>query len=128
MDPQNETLFKFVYLYSQGPIGLAHYMFREKIVYTNSRFMISAIMHFVPLLVMWHLRWNTIPAFEHLPAGERRFGTIESTPDLNSVFYRMIVEPTFGWIVYLICHIPIVIMTKEWLSRHPDELSTMVYS
>ena len=90
--------------------------------------MISFIMHFVPLLTMYHLRWFTTPEFEHLPASERRFGTIEMPSDFEAFLQEMVAIPIAWWCAYLTTYCTIVfVVFKNWTSRNPNELNTNVF-
>ena len=79
--------------------------------------MVSFKMHSIPVLVMWHLRWFTIPELEHLPASERRFGTIEMPADFDAFLREMIAIPLAWWCAYITMHAALIfVVFKNWIS------------
>ncbi len=60
-DSKNERLFQVCYLFSTGVLALAIKAFRNSLVYHKIDMLTSLAIHALPLTIMWHTRWHTIP-------------------------------------------------------------------
>lgn len=59
--PKSEILFKVVYLASQGALAAAIKAFRNSLVFHKIDMLTSLAIHAIPMSLMWHTRWFTIP-------------------------------------------------------------------
>ena len=57
----NEQLFKMVFLYSNGCLGIAIAAFRNSLVFHRIDYITSLAIHVVPMLTSVRIRWYIIP-------------------------------------------------------------------
>jgi Protein of unknown function (DUF2838) len=60
-DSKNEKLIKITYLFSQGAIANAIWMFRNSLVLHKIDMLTSLAIHIMPMTMTYHIRWITIP-------------------------------------------------------------------
>jgi len=60
-DSKNDQLFKICFLYSQGALAAAIKAFRNSLVFHKIDMLTSLAIHAIPMTIMWHIRWFTIP-------------------------------------------------------------------
>jgi hypothetical protein len=60
-DPKNEMLFKAVYILITGNFGIAIFWYNNSLIFHKLHTMTSLSVHVVPLVLVYHLRWVTIP-------------------------------------------------------------------
>ena len=59
--------FLTCYVFSNGPLAFAIMMFRNSLVYHEIDKLTSMAIHAIPMIVMTHIRWYTIPHQANLP-------------------------------------------------------------
>ena len=69
----SQNLFVACFVFSNGPLAAAIVAFRNSLVYHKIDFLMSLAIHAVPMTVMTHIRWHTIPEQAGLPKEQQRF-------------------------------------------------------
>ena len=69
----SQNLFVACFVFSNGPLAAAIVAFRNSLVYHKIDFLQSLAIHAVPMTVMTHIRWYTIPEQASLPKEQQRF-------------------------------------------------------
>lgn len=125
--PNNEALFRLCYLFSQGALSVAIYAFRNSLVYHKIDFLTSLAIHAVPMTIMWHIRWITIPAQAQLNESERRFGQISHTETWNEFLYLNVYYPIGFYLIWVTVYglVNFVIAAERIKRRNYD--STYIY-
>jgi hypothetical protein len=59
---QNEDLFRMIYLYSNGCLGISIAAFKNSVVFHRIDYMVSLAIHIAPLLTCVRLRWSVLPS------------------------------------------------------------------
>ncbi len=59
--PKNDRLIKMCFLFSEGAIAVSIKVFRNSLVFHKIDTLTSLFIHLFPMLVMYHVRWFTIP-------------------------------------------------------------------
>ena len=57
----NQNLFIACFVFSNGPLAAAIVAFRNSLVYHKIDYLTSLAIHAVPMTIMTHIRWYTIP-------------------------------------------------------------------
>lgn len=70
---KSQTLYITCYVFGNGPLALAIVAFRNSLVYHKIDYLTSLAIHAVPMVIMTHIRWYTMPMQAHLPEEEQRF-------------------------------------------------------
>ena len=65
--PKDDRLFKVAFLYANGTLPVAIYLFRNSLVFHNFDMVSSVAIHLFPMIALWNLRWVTIPYEANLP-------------------------------------------------------------
>lgn len=60
-DSKNDQLFKVCFFFSQGAVAFSIKAFRNSLVYHKIDMLINLFIHSIPMTIMWHIRWFTIP-------------------------------------------------------------------
>ena len=83
------------YLFASGPLSIAVVAFRNSLVYHKIDFLTSLAIHSMPLIIAFHIRWNTIPSQSSLPDAERRFCLITAFYEQSwgDYLHTMVVNP-----------------------------------
>lgn len=118
--PKCDELFKVCFFYSNGALAVSVGAFRNQMVFHNYDNMSSLALHIFPIIVMWNLRWNTMPYEETLTESERHFLSIDTSFDFNKFFiYPM--GCYFIWVsIYFV--INFVVAAKRIRDRNYDNL------
>lgn len=64
---KNDRLIKMCFLFSEGAIAVSIKLFRNSLVFHKIDTLTSLFIHLFPMLVMYHIRWFTIPEQAGLP-------------------------------------------------------------
>lgn len=64
---KNDKLIKMCFLFSEGAIAVSIKLFRNSLVFHKIDTLTSLFIHLFPMLVMYHIRWFTIPEQAGLP-------------------------------------------------------------
>lgn len=75
--PKNDVLFKVLFVYANGPFGVAIPLFKNSMIFHRLDNLISVTIHILPQLTSWNLRWYTLPWEESLEEGKRHFLTLD---------------------------------------------------
>ena len=75
-ESKSQFWFLTCYVFANGPLGFAMVAFRNSLVYHEIDKLTSLSIHAIPMVIMTHVRWYTIPAQEHLPEEKQRFLTL----------------------------------------------------
>jgi hypothetical protein len=59
--PKNDRLIKICFLFSEGAIAVSIKVFRNSLVFHKIDTLTSLFIHLFPMIVMYHIRWFTIP-------------------------------------------------------------------
>ena len=57
----NKGMFVTCFVYANGPLSLAIVAFRNSLVYHKIDMLTSLAIHAIPMTIMTHIRWYTIP-------------------------------------------------------------------
>lgn len=60
-DSPSDQLIKICFLYSQGALSFAIWQFRGSLVLHKIDILTNLGIHIMPMLIMYHMRWFTIP-------------------------------------------------------------------
>ena len=61
-DSSNEQLFLICYLFAQGVVAFSIKAFRNSLVYHKPEKLCDLFIHSIPMTIMYHIRWFTIPS------------------------------------------------------------------
>lgn len=70
LTPKNDRLIKTCFLFSEGAIAVSIKLFRNSLVIHKIDTLTSLFIHLFPMLVMYHIRWFTIPEQASLPLNQ----------------------------------------------------------
>jgi hypothetical protein len=59
--PKNDVMIKMCFLFAEGAIAVSIKVFRNSLVFHKIDTLTSLFIHLFPMLVMYHIRWFTIP-------------------------------------------------------------------
>ena len=59
--PKNQGLLVTCYVFSNGPLSFAIAAFRNSLVYHRIDMLTSLAIHAIPMTLMTHMRWYTVP-------------------------------------------------------------------
>ena len=79
--PKNDIMFKVVFLYANGTLPIAVYLFRNSYVFHNFDMLSSCAIHMYPMIAIFNLKWVTMPYEASLPEAERKFVTLDEDFD-----------------------------------------------
>ena len=100
--PQNDIIFKMSFLYSNGPLAIAVGAMRNQMVFHSIDNMSSLAIHFLPQLITWSVRWNTMPYENTLPKEERMFLNITEVENFD--YMTFFVYPVGFYIFWAILY------------------------
>ena len=82
-DPKNKTLFRIVFVLESGPVLFMVWMLKNKLALHNFQNMTGLVLHLLPAIMMYHVRYYMMPAEAHLPEEQRRFCSIGDDSDMT---------------------------------------------
>lgn len=59
--PKNDYIFKIFFAYVNGPFGIAVATFRNSMIFHKLDNLTAIILHLVPMITSWNLKWHTLP-------------------------------------------------------------------
>ena len=65
--PKNQSLLITCFVFSNGPLAAAIAAFRNSLVYHRVDMLTSLAIHAIPMTLMTHIRWVTVPEQSNLP-------------------------------------------------------------
>lgn len=100
--PKNEYLFTAVTCYANGGMIIAIGAFKNRMVFHSFDNMSSFALHIWPAIVLWNLRWHTMPYEKMLPEEERSFLQVE--PDAPITLMKHFVFPLSILLMWMIAY------------------------
>eukprot|EP00392_Amoebophrya_sp_AT5.2_P011491 g11570.t1 len=61
--PQNQTLFRVMFINSAGPLAMATLCFNHSLIFHSYAHMTSVVVHVSPMVLVYGLRWHADPHF-----------------------------------------------------------------
>ena len=102
---QSQTIFICCFTYANGAIAMAIVAFRNSLVYHKIDYLTSLAIHAIPMTIMTHMRWYTIPQQAHLSAEEQRFPiSIPEPKDTSEFLSIFICTPMKYYLIYLFAY------------------------
>lgn len=92
-DSHNAQLVKICFLYANGDLSFAVWFFRGSLVLHKPDILTNLGIHLLPMMIMYHIRWFTIPDQLHLPEAEKRFVDLPADATWASYLWTMLVMP-----------------------------------
>ena len=111
----SQSLFVSCFVFSNGPLSAAIVAFRNSLVYHKIDYLTSLAIHAVPMTIMTHIRWYTIPQQASLPKSQQRFPFEQPEPQsFSEVLTTFIAGPMKFYCLYLVVYgvVNFVVMAK----------------
>ena len=125
---QSQVMFITCFVYSNGPVALAIVAFRNSLVYHKIDYLTSLAIHAIPMTIMTHIRWYTIPEQSHLPEEKQRFPISIPEPKSTTEFLSMFIGTPFKiYFVYLICYGLLNFVISAKTIREKNYFTTYTY-
>jgi hypothetical protein len=122
--PDNEGLFKMVFLYSNGCLGIAIAAFRNSLVFHRIDYITSLGIHVVPMLTSVKIRWFIIPHEATLDPSQRVWPTLTAYNDqtVSNYLWQMFVCPALGYLTWatFYCLVTFVFKAKRIKEKNYD--------
>ena len=99
-EPKNDILFKICFLCANGPLAVSTAAFSNKMIFHSMQELSSLVVHMMPSIAMWNLKWYTMEYEKTLPPEERRFLELDHTFDV----YTLVVYPLAYYMAWLIIY------------------------
>lgn len=93
VSPKSSWLIKMCFLFSEGAIAVSIKIFRNSLVFHKIDTLTSLFIHLFPMLMMYHIRWFTIPAQIDLPLEEQKFTLLIEEDSWFSYLISMVFIP-----------------------------------
>lgn len=97
-------MIKVCYLFSQGSLAFAIYLFRNSLVLHKIDALTSVSIHFLPMITMYQIRWFTIPIQNGLPINEQRFVDLPVEDTWGGYFWSMLLWPILAYLIWSITY------------------------
>ena len=106
--PKNETLFRLVYMQTNGPMAVAIGLFRSTFAIHKPDMLTSVFTHVIPYVTTNLIRWQLMPEEAHLPEEERYFCTISEDISWGQYGYWMMGVPLFVYWAWLSAYLIVI--------------------
>jgi len=85
---KDEAVLRMAFLYSNGALAISIAAFRNSLVLHRIDYLVSLVIHAVPMLTMINLKWGTLEQEKLLPESERVFATMTNFEEQTWAEYR----------------------------------------
>jgi len=102
--PKNDYMFKACFFFANGCLAVAVGAFRNQMVFHKLDNLSSLLVHLLPQITLWNLRWHTMPYEAKLPEEERRFLTIDDSFTVTKFFIFPIFLYAIWMTLYFMVH------------------------
>ena len=124
----SQATFVCCFVYSNGPVAAGIIAFRNSLVYHKIDYLTSLAIHAIPMTIMTHIRWYTIPEQAHLPKEQQRFPIDLPNPQTTGEFLScFIYTPMMYYMTYLIGYGLINFVICEKSIREKNYWTTFTY-
>lgn len=96
--------FLTCFVFANGPLAFAVMMFRNSLVYHEIDKLTSLSIHAIPMCIMTHIRWYTIPHQANLPANEQRFLAIPEPVDAKEWAIMFLGKPMMFYLIWAVIY------------------------
>ena len=102
--PKNQSLLITCFVFSNGPLAAAIAAFRNSLVYHRVDMLTSLAIHAIPMTLMTHIRWVTVPEQSNLPLEDQYFAPFAEANTWGEWFEIFFYNPLQVYLIWLVVY------------------------
>lgn len=102
--PKNQSLLITCFVFSNGPLAAAIAAFRNSLVYHRVDMLTSLAIHAIPMTLMTHIRWVTVPEQSNLPLEDQYFAPFAEANTWSEWFEIFFYNPLQVYLIWLVVY------------------------
>ncbi|KAL1335544.1 hypothetical protein AAHE18_11G254900 [Arachis hypogaea] len=124
--PRNEKLFMVCFSFAEGPLAWALIVWRCSLVFSSPDKIVSVLIHLLPGLVFFTIRWWNPAYFEAMhPEGTGRRITWPYVEDKSSLWTWLFLVPLVAYTLWQVLYFLIVnVLRRQRLLRDPEVMTS----
>uniref|UniRef100_A0A6N2NI20 Glycerophosphocholine acyltransferase 1 n=1 Tax=Salix viminalis TaxID=40686 RepID=A0A6N2NI20_SALVM len=125
--PKNEKLFMVCFSFAEGPLAWALIVWRCSLVFSSADKLVSVLIHLLPGLVFFTIRWWNPATFDamHFEETSRRVSWPYGVEDKSYLFTWLFWVPLFAYTLWQILYFLIVdVLRRQRLLRDPEVMTS----
>ncbi|KAH1209435.1 putative membrane protein [Glycine soja] len=124
--PSNEKLFLVCFSFAEGPLAWALIVWRCSLVFSSVDKIVSVLIHLLPGLVFFTIRWWNPATFEALrPVGTARRSTWPYIEDKSYLWMWLFLVPLAVYILWQVLYFLIVnVLRRQRFLRDPEVMTS----